>query len=127
MDISRENDYKTQEKLGKEQDQKHFPRQEKAELNDLDPHGSASTRKIGPITCEVYFFSKQKGNWLCYCLHDPSETRNTRNSLSYPDLGMFKDHRSGRSYVYSLIWGPEECLYQNKEERWEDCVDNQQD
>lgn len=124
----RETDYATKEKLGKEQDQKHFPMKEKSELKDLEPQGSASARKIGPITCEVYFFSKQKGDWLCYCLHDPSETGNTRNRLTYPDLGMFKDHGSRGSYVYSPVWGPEEeCFYQDEEERWEDCVDNQQE
>lgn len=60
----RELDSETKMQLGKEQDQRSFPRQEKAELEDLDPQGSARTRKIGPISCEVYFFPKQKGNWL---------------------------------------------------------------
>ena len=41
---------------------------------------------------------------------------------------MFKDQRSGGSYGLSPVWDPEEeCLYQDKEERWEDSVDGQQD
>lgn len=100
----REPNYETKEQLGKEQDQKHFLRQEKAELRDLAPQGSTSTRKTGPITCEVYFFPKQKGNWLCCCLHDPPEIGNTRNRLPYTGLGMFKDQRSGGSYGLSPVW-----------------------
>lgn len=40
---------------------------------------------------------------------------------------MFKDQIKGRSYGCSSNGDPEECLYQNKEERWKDCVDDQQD
>lgn len=122
----RESNYETEEKLGKVQDQKHFPKQEKADVEDLDLQESAFTRKIGPITCEVYFFSKQQGNWLCYCLHDPSGIGNAGKRFTYPDLGMFKDHRSGGSYVNSPTWDPEEQLYQNKEERQEGSDDDQQ-
>lgn len=41
---------------------------------------------------------------------------------------MSKDQRKGRSYDCSPAGDPEEeCLYQDKEERWKDCVDDQQD
>lgn len=106
--------------LEEEQDQRPFPREEKAELEDIDSQGSAPTRKIGPITCKVYFFPKQKGNLLCYGLHDPSKKGNTRNWLTYTGLGMLKDHRKGGSYP------DEECLYQDKEEGWKHCIDDQQ-
>lgn len=49
----REPDYETKNQLGKEQNQKPFPKQEKPELEDLDIQGSAPTRKIGPFICQV--------------------------------------------------------------------------
>lgn len=77
------------------QDRRHFPRQEKSELGTLDPQKSASTRKIGPITCEELFYHRQTGNWLCYCLRDPSETGNTENRLASTGLETFRGCRGG--------------------------------
>lgn len=120
----RRSDYEAKEPLREVQDKKYFSKQKESEPQGLDPQRSALSEKIGPITCEVFFIPKQEGNWLCYCLHDPPKMGNKANRLTYPDLGVAEDYGSGGSYHYYPILDQEEYLYQDKEERCEIYVDD---
>ncbi|KAG3281566.1 trichohyalin-like [Ictidomys tridecemlineatus] len=107
---------------GEQQEQ--LPRQEGAVPRERDPQEPASTRKIGPITCELYFFPNQKGRWLC----DLLEPASTRDGLHEAGLGTFKNHKSRGSHGYYPTGAPgEEYLHQDEEERWKDDADDQQD
>ncbi|XP_049621959.1 trichohyalin-like [Suncus etruscus] len=120
----RRSDYEAKEPLREVQDKRWFSKQKLSEPQGLDAQRSALSEKIGPITCEVFFIPKQKGNWLCYCLHNPPKMENKANRLTYPDLGVAEDYGSGGSYHYYPILDAEEYLYHGKEERCEDCVDD---
>lgn len=80
-----------------------------------------------PLTREVLFYRRQKGNRLCYRLCDLSEAGNTRNGLAYTGLETFRGCRGGGSCGWSPVRDRGgEHLHQDEEGRWRDCADNQQ-